>query len=773
MGGDGSYAKGLFLALLLFALLGNAGCNSDRGGPGVPPPLPPPPGPSLNKLNVTIEEAFINSERRPVVRFFLTDDAGKPLSASGVRIRLLIAVLEENGYRDYITTVQTSPITGISAVQASFEDSSQGTLNNLGGGFFEYIFSTVLPENYDRSATHTVGIFADATFLGVSYVSNATFDFVPNGRQVSKVRDLVRNETCNTCHNPLEAHGGFRRDVKLCVLCHSTEITDFETGITSPHIDPDTGNNLGFPIMVHKIHRGENLPSVEAGTPYRIIGFRQSVFDFSHVAFPQDIRNCETCHTGGTQSDEFMTNPTRDGCGSCHDNVNFASGAGHGGGAQLDDNNCSACHLPATGKEFDLSVVGSHTIPQWSQQAPGINFEILSVRSLETGSNVVAPGEHPVVTFRITTNNGTVVPPSAMNFLRLVLAGSTREYSIQDYNNDGILTPGDPTSPWTPGAETFKSEDPRQTAVGPDPTGAFTYTFTSAIPLDATGSYAIGIEGYKCATIEGANQRKGGLNCSGGRDPNRNGVEDPGEVFNEIRDVGPNEVFFFPVTDSSPVARRVVVDGANCSTCHGVFSKDFLVHGGIRNNVYYCALCHNPSNTTLSRQLPPIGEVAVTESVDYKVMIHKIHRGENLTSPYVLYSPPAGTFPNQTERATDFSEVLFPGDLRDCESCHATNTYTLEAGRGVLSTWVLPTTTYEFVREESSKTVLDTFLTPPITSVCTSCHDNVNFETGENHLGGPQPESACVSCHGVGNPLSVERTHFPPLPPNERINRPN
>lgn len=48
--------------------------------------------------------------------------------------------------------------------------------------------------------------------------------------------------------------------------------------------------------MVHKIHMGKELPSVEAGKPCQIVGFQQRVFDFSTVGFPNQIRNCEVWH---------------------------------------------------------------------------------------------------------------------------------------------------------------------------------------------------------------------------------------------------------------------------------------------------------------------------------------------------------------------------------------------------------------------------------------------------------------------------------------------
>jgi OmcA/MtrC family decaheme c-type cytochrome len=751
-----------------------AACGGGGGGGGNN--ATPPAAASASGLNVTITGASIESDTTTVVRFRLTDGQGQPLSADGVRIRLVIAVLEADTdeYRDYVTTVQKSPVTGVSAVQAAAENTSAGTLDDLGDGAFQYTFGLTLPDDFDRDASHRVAIFADTTILGVAYVSNAVFDFVPSGGHAPAVREVVRTQDCNTCHDPLEAHGGTRRDVRLCITCHSTQITDPATGVRSPHIDPDTGHNIGFPELIHKIHRGENLPSVEAGTPYQIIGFMQGVTDFSHVAFPQDIRNCDKCHGGAAQGEWFMTRPSRLACGSCHDDVNFASGENHGGGPQPNDGSCSACHLPQTGHEFDLSVAGSHVIPAHSSQVPGVRFEIVSVTSHETGAPTVAPGEHPVVTFRITTATGGAFAPSALNSLSLTLAGSTTDYSIEDYDGNGVLVPGDPSSPWTPGAETFKQESPAREAEGSDGSGAFRYTFHVAIPPNATGTYAIGIEGYKCTAIAGANQAKGGTNCSGSRDLNGNGREDPGEVFDEIRDAGPNDVFYFPVTDPAPVPRRTVVTIEQCRVCHGVFSKDFNVHGGTRNDTEYCATCHNPSNDTLSRQLPPVGATAMTSPVDFKIMIHKIHRGENLTTPYLLYGRLAPqTFPNHTEVPIDFSELLFPGDLRDCEACHRPASYVLAPGHGVLGPNVLPPTTRTFLRGQDTKTVLDVFTTPVTIAVCTSCHDDVHFDTGENHPAGPQPETACTECHGIGRPLSVERTHFPGLPPEERIQRPN
>ena len=69
---------------------------------------------------------------------------------------------------------------------------------------------------------------------------------------------------------------------------------------------------------------------------------------------------------------------------------------------------------------------------------------------------------------------------------------------------------------------------------------------------------------------------------------------------------GTNQVINFSV-DGSPVApRRTVVAMANCNACHSYLE----VHGDLRNNVQYCVLCHNPSNTDSSTRVHGHGSVA-------------------------------------------------------------------------------------------------------------------------------------------------------------------
>jgi OmcA/MtrC family decaheme c-type cytochrome len=714
--------------LLLIVLSGFSltltGCDGGGGGSTPLPPVVTGAG-----LRVPIMDAEIPPDRHPVVTFKLTDDMGNPISAEGVRIRLLIAFIAtgQSQYTDYITNEEGQP---------AAENSTAGTLEPLGNGVFKYTFSIVLPEDYEKGVTHTIGIYADRTaevdFVEQRYVANSTFNFVPSGAPVTVVRDVVRTDACNNCHDPLALHGGFRRAVPLCVLCHTPQNVD------------EAGNTLDFKVMIHKIHRGAMLPSVEADIPYVIAGQ-----DFSDVEFPQDIRNCTKCHTSeATQSDDYKNDPSRAACGSCHDDVDFATGENHGGGVQENDGNCSGCHIPDSGTQFDRSVTGAHTIPLRADTLPGVNFTISDVRSAETGSTTVAPGEHAEVTYSIKTDAGEVIDPKEMDSTSLVIAGPTTDYNIQDYHGN---------VPPVPGEDNVLRERQAQDSVGPDASGNFTYTFKGMIPPNGTGTYAVGIEGRITRTVGGNNLI----------------------LQEEVEEAGQNVVFYFPVTDSVAMPRRIVVDNTTedqfCNACHGTFSKDFSVHGNLRNNTEYCVLCHNPSNDDIATR--PANAAMPTASINFRVMIHKIHTGEDLTvKPYIIYGF-GGTPQN-------FSDVRFPGNRADCEECHIPTTNLLDPGRGILGADILDTVVRDFMKTDNTLDSWTNFFTTPVISTCTSCHDNLvvneagdvleagDPDAGTEHLGGTQPESACINCHGVGEPLGVEKVHLPFLPPDQRINRP-
>ena len=560
-------------------------------------------------LHITVNSITIGDDRKAVVDLSYTDDLNQPLDRKGqitagpISTSFILSWWDPStrNYTAYTTRKQTSPITGVTATQAGTD--SGGTLTDIDLGHATYKFGTALPAGFDAAATTTLGIYSTRDMTGIqdkNYYANVEQDFLPAGGTPTAVWDMIDTQSCNKCHNPLSAHGGARFQVKLCVLCHSPQTTD-----------PDTGNTVDFKVMVHKIHMGENLPSVEAGTPYQIIGFQQSVNDYSTVAFPQDIRNCATCHgaasanaTPPSQGPNWYTYPNRAACQSCHDDVDFATGENHPAGAFADDSACASCHVPQDGAEWDASVMGAHTVPYRSTQLRGLKAQILSV------SNATA-GQKPTVTFQLTENDGTILAPAPFTSnLNLLMGGPTADYAINPFRERAD-------------AATFDGNHA-------------TYTFTNTIPADATGTWTFSIEARRTVTL----------------DPH------PADATT-FTEGALNPIFDVSVDGSAVASRRVVVDLANCNVCH----DRLALHGGQRLNTQECVMCHNPNASDVSRR--PADQAPV-ESIDFKRMIHRIHTGEELTQNFTIYG--FGTPPS----VNNFNEVRFPGDRRDCQKCHTT-----------------------------------------------------------------------------------------------------
>ncbi len=526
-------------------------------------------------LLIKILSASIESDGTIKARFKLTDPRGLPLDMDGVTtpgpisVRLVAAYIPKGQaqYVAYTTRVQTSPITGVSATQAHYDVG--GAFTKVAEGEYVYTFRTKAPADFDRSATHAIGAWAARNLAEFDLQSIINYDddvytWVPDGSRVTVVRDVIRTETCNKCHDPLSAHDN-RRSMQLCVLCHTPQT-----------IDPDTGESMDMPVLTHRIHMGSSLPSVRAGKPYRVVGFQQRVFDYSTVVFPADARNCTFCHeqnTGAAQANAFLK-PSRAACGSCHDNVNFQTGENHANLPQLSDNMCGTCHVPQGELEFDLSILGAHTIPRFSRDLPGVVFEILRVTD---GS----AGKRPTVTFTVKERSGKPIPLSEMSRLALVLAGPTTDYS------------------------SYVSEDALRSSCGPD--GTCTYTFNYTIPATAKGTYAIGIEGYRTMYLLAGTRRE-----------------------RSVRDAGANKVVYFSV-DGSPVApRREVVSLAKCNNCHFSLS----LHGDNRNRIEQCVLCHNPTMTDRSTRPAAL---LPAQTIDMRHMVHRIHLGEHNEYEYTIH----------------------------------------------------------------------------------------------------------------------------------------
>jgi OmcA/MtrC family decaheme c-type cytochrome len=625
---------------------------------------------SLGKTGVVvkIQSAAVAKDGTITVRSTIVDSDGKPLDRLGVAtpgtvsMSFIAAYIPagQTQYVSYTTTVAKATLnTNPSQTQAA--NDSGGTLTPNAIGDYTYTFKTKAPANFDATVTHSIGVSAQrnlseyGTFDEWSETSNDVFTFVPNGSTVTTTRSVVTTTACNQCHDPLLGHGGSRLKVELCIMCHTPQT-----------INPDTQLTQDMKVLIHKIHMGSSLPSVKAGTPYRI-WHRSQWSDFSTVVFPQDVRNCTTCHaSSAAQPNAWKTNPSRQACGSCHDDVNFATGLNHLNLPQVDDTQCSGCHIQQGQLPFDASIMGGHVIPNNYSSLPGLVAKVIKV----TGA---APGASPTVTFTVTDKSNFAVDISKITYIRVILAGSNVDYSA---GTTGM---------------TRASEDPSKT---PGSAGTYVYTMTAKIPTTAAGSYTISIDARNTVTLLPGTQ-----------------------VATTATDIATPAPFYFTVDKSAVVARRQVVSTAKCAACHADLT---FVHGGSHNNSQECGICHNPT----------LVDGTSKQSVNFAWQIHSIHRGESLANPYVL-----GT--------TNYQDVRFPGDLRDCTACHLAGTYLVEnvgAKAAVTSTGGFTPTT------------------PPISAACQGCHDDL--ATASHTLANTTVlGESCAACHKASEPFSVDRVH--------------
>lgn len=533
-------------------------------------------------LKIIVNKITIPADRKPVVELTITDDFDQPLDRNGkitpgvINPSFILATWDPatRHYTSYttrtVTTPASSPRPGVTAIQAGAD--SGGKLVDTALGKATYTFGTALPANFDATKTHTLGIYATrnlTAIIGKNYYFNVEHDFRPDGAAVTAKWDKIRDaNSCNNCHDVLSAHGGSRRDVKLCVLCHSPQT-----------VDPDTGETMDMKVLVHKIHAPGELSK-----PYIVIGNSQSVHNYSEVTYPQDVRNCDNCHEGTvpankpTQSDVWMTQPSRAACGSCHDDIDWTTGANHVAGPQASDAACANCHIADSGAEFDASIAAAHTIPTKSDQLTGIKAEIISVSN-------VKPGQKPTIVMKVTNKNGNVDPTKISTFSP-IHAGPTSSYT------------------------TYYRENAKTAATYDAATGLTTYTFTNAIPADAKGSWAFSADVYNAVTLKRADGKA--------------------DITN-VRDAAINPIKYASLTDGAAATpRRVTVSMALCNDCH----DKLALHGGQRMVIDECVMCHNPVKGDAAVRPATEGE---EESVSFQRMIHRIHTGIELTQDLTIF----------------------------------------------------------------------------------------------------------------------------------------
>jgi OmcA/MtrC family decaheme c-type cytochrome len=796
------------LGALLASCSGVTGSAGPTGATGTTGPQgPTTTGSALNistATTITGKILSVTIAGPPVVKFQLTDQNGAflqglPAADIGFAIAQLVPGLNGSSsqWNSYIygTVAPAACPSGVTAcattpkTQAMVEAGATGTLVDNGDGTYQYTFKKDITTDpnviYSALLTHRVGF----EIRGLAQANNASYTFQPSSGATTGIfaREIVATATCNNCHTSFAtsptgtsvAHGGARVEVQYCVMCHNPGTTD-----------PNSGNSLDMTVMIHKIHTGNTLPSIQTATVpnttptlglgYWIVGYKDSLSNFNTVLYPQDTRNCQTCHVQTipslTQAANYATVPTAEACGACHDTVNFATGANHDSGLIANDTQCTTCHgSTSTVDDGQLQVAAVHVIPEIVAAAK-FQYVVNSVTFTTAAGSI-----YPIVKFSVVdptngnapyniltaaafagTDPGTGTPVCADDTARLAIDIA---WDTSDYTNWGS---GTTASTWGQPISLNPlsgcgTATPAPGLTGPDSGGVFTLTSPTALPTPpvancppagaaacpAIANIAVVIEGHP------------GLVTTG-----------PGAVAIPVT----SAVSYANVTGAAPVPRRVVVDIAKCDICH----SDLAFHGTNRNNdTQVCVVCHNPASTDVGSRQTLTGTVPGTDglweqTIDFKYMIHAIHDGNNLAAagaPFVIYGY-GGSVNN-------FSDVVYPGYINRCDACHVGSSYYPVDDAAVQATTFTTGLSKEL---PNPTTVGNPISTSANMALCSACHKDYAYASAESHIeqnGGstavlkdaegrtilstnPANVESCSVCHGPGAVADLQVAHHIP-----------
>ena len=719
-------------------------------------------------------------------------------------------------------------------------DSAASLLSYNSAGYYTYTFEKDL-ETEIRSnlgKTHRVAIqlsypnpdFVQGSVEPSNIRSNPYFDFrfdsslnsvaITDPGQTRKIVDMA---SCNSCHNKLAFHGGGRVDVQYCVACHNTSMPNRNA------LDPN--EDVAMSTMVHKLHAGRLLSVSPGGEKYKI----RDNSDFSEIGFPQDLRNCTKCHDGSNpktpQGDNWKKVVTKESCLTCHakhkDSAweqthkviaadKAASGVDTGVASDIPNSKCLACHGPtnALGAANPLSSANVH----WNQNEENsakykFNIEEVVVESVPT---LAAEGKVRV-TYSVTdpTSGNAAYKlegDSRFNGLRLYVAyqnqigQSDAVTEFTSYNNNGS------------GARVNANQGSNN--------GSNRYSQVITIPANTATTLAKGtarVITYGAVIEPRLNVKAGSrdwtnpanlFDCGGDADCSTTVSV---SVQNTAKD-------FALTGDLKP--RRQIVSNEKCSACHstlgtttGSNTESNAFHGGSRNIVEACVLCHDAnrasSSTMMTNGLMINGEAngdPMRESYHFKRMIHGIHGSARRSHPFTygnpvignfdingvlqaqgkttadLYSAPGvlafasgATIPTGSkmrdwliERRGDYepignfaAEVYWPG--RDggsatninCNACHIDNTYKQDLGP--LASNVSERT--------SGANPNDYWVISPKAASCSACHDSAANIDHMKSFGGAKFGNAtqasylagqretCDDCHAPGGVKAVDLVH--------------
>lgn len=805
-----------------------AGCGGGGGGGGAPAPVIPANQAIASASAIASNDTAINTSASftvlqnagvpavtisspPKVNFTVFSDGAVKTGLTIDNVSFAIAKLipgasgELDQWVNYIYRTETATkdvgpgglMSPLATAKQATSDGKQTDATLLANqlvynpdGYYTYTFKTDIKDTaqtngvvFEPNRTHRVAVqlsyknAAGETVLVNPYID---FTFDANGKSVlvtdpAKTRKMTDVSSCNGCHEKLAIHGGGRVDTQYCVMCHNPGTTD-----------ANSGNVLTMSTMVHKIHAGKLLssPLTVGGEDYTVWGRNNTKYSYAEVGFPQDLRNCSVCHSGANpktpQGDNWKTKASKEACLTCHTSkvgtswevshkpiaVSFLKNSA-AQAIDLKDGFCAGCHSPGT----NISPERVH----WNQNEENAAKYKMNIESAVFNDTKDKKGRTVTVTYSL--NNP--LDDTAYNLTSNMTKFESLRLILAYQNMTGQLVNGQPATVTEFSAYNNGGRSAAAAANTGNPIGGNRYTVNISMPDDSETAVASGT----ARVVSYGQIKENKINVQ-----TRLEVSPPSTVNVVVQHTSKDVL----ISGSALNPRRAIVSNEKCNVCHGALGTTSgsntlpnAFHGGARNTVESCVVCHDANRITST--IMTNGE-SFNESYQFKRMIHGIHGNSQRVSPFTfgnlqvgIFCNPAGTtqiakdlcaanalLPVPLDLAQDVenyaAEVAYPGVGLNCNACHVNDSYKQDLG-----------TLGSVVSKPAGVTdPMEWLVISPKVASCTSCHDSAKaidhvtlnisdvgavFGTRTQAELNGLPAETCNDCHAPGAGQAVDLVH--------------
>ncbi len=368
-------------------------------------------------------------------------------------------------------------------------DLTGATLND--DGSYTYTFPAAIPTSfgvplYDTTkftegeltgalttGTYRIAMTAskDYTIDGQTYHdANSTSHDFGVGTTTLDTHEVVADTDCASCHEQLQMHDGKFRSAAVCATCHTAGAED----VGSTNTGDATASTIELKVMIHKLHNGSHLPSVQGlttdagggrvyatGSPYLVGASDFSAVNYPafpnfNIAMPKDVNysllsstnktkednvrkgvtDCASCHENAADGANAYAVQSRRACGSCHDDVDWAKPYTSNGStmpASASEANCTLCHTTD-------AVQANHLHPVLDPAVtPDIQIHLLGFTGGTGAGGKILAGDPLGVTFSIEDAIGDDLPINYLDSMTMTTVGPTQARQI--------VIPGQPGGP--------------------------------------------------------------------------------------------------------------------------------------------------------------------------------------------------------------------------------------------------------------------------------------------------------------------------------------